>query len=347
MVLIRYICKRFLAHFFIVSTLLALLFNFIEFFEKLMRAKHVGVGAILHFISLNFAPSLFDLMPLASWLATILLIKEFHQQNEWENFSILGITRKTIFKTILIIGTVLFAFHMVCKEKCILPLAFKSEHFKMETFKQHATQKIVSKWLLLDNNIFCYFSILDIDTAQGQELIILSLSPSFSIMQTIKAPIFYIDTHNQHLIIPHGYRYIAQENNHFPITDERLKLPSFFSQLQINIEIPSITNLSKHLIFNRNFLPESVKNELLATLLHTITSSLQIILYPLLTLCLLWLFPINNPLQWALIFTPYPIVVLCTTLIDFMLAQGAPALLILIPYLIIMFFIALCYRKVL
>src|SRR3972149_4709923 len=91
MVFTSYFLRRFIGFFFALTLLLAVIFNLIEFFEKLVRVKHTDIGSIIHFIGLNFLPSFSDLMPIGVWLATCIMIWEFHQNHEWETLFLLNI----------------------------------------------------------------------------------------------------------------------------------------------------------------------------------------------------------------------------------------------------------------
>jgi len=191
MVLALYFFKRFFKYFLVINIALTLLFNFIEFFEKIVRVKHATITTILHFIALNFVPSFFETFAISCWLATCLLIKEFSQHNEWESFQILNINHKKLFNLFFMAGAILTVCSFIGKEKISLDLLNKSEKFKLEKLKQTSNQKITTKWLKLSDEIICYFGFLDLEANQGNDLILLYMSPDFEIEKTIKGPAKY------------------------------------------------------------------------------------------------------------------------------------------------------------
>ena len=81
MILAKYLLKRFFKYLILINSILVILFNAIDFFEKFIRIKDAVITDIFHTILLNIIPSFFDTLPLSCWLATALLIKELHQQN--------------------------------------------------------------------------------------------------------------------------------------------------------------------------------------------------------------------------------------------------------------------------
>ncbi|MBD3273427.1 LptF/LptG family permease, partial [Candidatus Dependentiae bacterium] len=157
MVLKKYIIKRFFKYLFIINISLTLLFNFIEFFEKIVRVKHATISMILKFIALNIPSSFFETLSISCWLATCLLIKEFAEQNEWDTFKILNINYNKLFKLFLFAGIITAIFAFIGREQLTLKLQNKSEKFKFEKLKQNSYQKIYNKWLEIKSKNKKYF----------------------------------------------------------------------------------------------------------------------------------------------------------------------------------------------
>lgn len=352
MVLEFYFFKRYFKYFFLINSAFTILFNFIEFFEKFIHAKHVATSVVLHFVALNIPPSFFENIPVSCWLATCLLIKEFAQQNEWEFFQILSIDYKKIFNLFLAAGLITATFSFVGKEKLTLHLATKAEKFKLEKFKQNSQQKIVNKWLTLvvdeqnlNKNLFCYFNILDLQSNKGKGLTLIYMTTNFEIEKVITAQDFEIQFNDQKVFIPDGTSIELENKSHEKLKDFSISIPSFFSQLQININIPSLFFLTKNLISDKKILPFEIWNDLLAQLLKKIYFHIQVIIYPLLTICLFLLFFHYPLLKWLMIFLPYPLLTLTSVTVDTIVQKGLNSFLTLIPYLLLFIIIFLLKKR--
>jgi lipopolysaccharide export LptBFGC system permease protein LptF len=346
MVLAIYFFKRFFTYLFSINISLTLLFNFIEFFEKIARVKHATTNTILHFIFLNIVPSFFETLPISCWLATCLLLKEFIQQNEWETLQILNIGTKKLFNLFFIAGTILALTSFIGKEKIVLPLTNKSEKFKLEKLKQGSLQKVLNKWFILtqpnsDNHLFCNFSILDMATNKGKNLLLIYMTPNFEIEKTLNSLAFEFNPEKQNLKISDGIIISSKKKSQLKIENYMLELPSFFSQLQLNLETPSIQLLFHNLIYGKKVLPSDLWDDLLAQLLQRILLHFQIIIYPLLTLCLFLLFPYNPLCKWVLILLPYPII----TLLNITTGLSNNVWNVLLPYLTLMLVIFLFKKR--
>ena len=345
MVLVRYIFKRYFLYFSAVTIFLALLSNLVEFFEKLIRVKHAATVTILHFITLNFLPSIFEYMPIASWLVTCLLIKELHQQHEWEILQILSVGYKKLCTVFLLIGVILACISFVGKEYISVSLAFKTERFKQQTFKQSAVQKIINKWILLDKNTILHVGLIDVEKNEGSDLLLITMSPDFKIEKTLSAEKFALDQEKQQVIIEDGNVYSVAEGSYNKIQKEKFFLPGLFSQIQINIEMPSLMNIIKHLIFDKAYLPASLHNELLYQFLKRFFSHFQLILYPLLTFCLFALFSYHTTLQWVIILLLYPVMILATACTDSLVRAGFFSWIALLPLVIMAGLTFLCRMR--
>ena len=346
MILVLYFFKRFFKYLFLINISLTILFNFIEFFEKIIRIKHTSINIVLHFILLNLPPSFFETLPISCWLATCFLIKEFAQHNEWEIFQILSINYKKLFNLFFLVGIILFLFSFIGKEYLTLNLLNKSERFKLEKFKQNSQQKILNKWLVLSNeNLFCFFRLLDLKTNLGTNLMLLYMNQDFEIDQVITCKNFKIHTESETLILQESIKIIPKNNFQEKIEQIKITSPSLFSQIQLYTNFPSFFSLMQNLISCKNILPKDVWNELFAQLLKKIYFHLQLIIYPLLTFYLFFLFPYHPKYKWILILLPYPILIILNSFTDFIIQKGICAWITIIPYLILIIIIFLYQKK--
>ena len=350
MVLKKYFLKRFFKYLFIINISLTLLFNFIEFFEKIVRVKHATLSMVLHFITLNMPSSFFLNLNVSCWLATCLLIKEFAEQNEWETFKILNINYYKLFKLFLFAGLITASFTFVGKEKLTLSLQNKSEKFKFEKLKQTSYQKIHNKWLELKSKdseffkTFSFFQFLDLKENKGSSLILININNNFEVENITSADTFKISPFEKEIIMKKAVQINTQANTQDVEMNKTLYLPSFFSQLQLSNFIPPLSLLFKNIIFEKRILPKNVWYDFISELLKRLFFYLQIILYPVLTLCFFLLFENHKKYKWVSIFLPYPIMILSDLIVDFFANQNFIPIFLFLPYLLIILFIFF-YKK--
>lgn len=326
MTLVYYFLKRFFKYFLLINTSITFLFNFIEFFEKLVRIKHATTGTIIHFIILNTVPSFFDNLALSSWLTTCLLLKEFYQQNEIDTFRILNINSKKLFNLFFLAGSILAIFSFIGKEKFVLNLINESNEFKLEKLKNQDIKKIFDRWIIIIpqkdpnkleinnlSNIYCYFSFLDTEKNIGTDFLLFYVNQNFEIEKTIVAKEFFINLNEKSILIKKALQLDIKDNNQEDLINLNLNIPSFFSQLQFNNNIPSLYTILQSLITSKNILPSNIWYDLLFQLLKRILAHLQLIIYPLLTFCLFLLIPYESKLRWILILLPYPLITILTS----------------------------------
>lgn len=357
MVLKKYLLKRFFKYLFIINISLTLLFNFIEFFEKIVRVKHATLGMVLHFITLNIPPSFFQTLNVSCWLSTCLLIKEFSEQNEWETFKILNINYQKLFKLFLLAGLITAAFTFIGKENLTLALQNKSEKFKFEKLKQTSYQKIYNKWLELksENNkyykTFCFFQSLDLKENKGSNLIFININKNseetfnvFEIEKITNSDNFIIFPFEKKIIMEKAIEVSTKTNTQQIKRNKTLYQPSFFSQLQLSNFTPKLSILFKNIIRNKIFLPKNVLYDFISKLLKRLFFYLQIILYPILTLCFFLLFEERKKYKWISIFLPYPIMILANLIVDFFVNKNFLPIFLFLPYILIILFIFV-YKK--
>jgi len=193
MILPRYILTRFFANVFLINIGFTLLFNLIEFFEKMVRVQQTTTETILYFILLNLVPSFFENLPVASWLGSCMTIMQMEQQNEWEILQLLNIKLNKVFRLILIAGIALSIVSFVGKELITETMAKRAQQFKFAQFKQNRHKKLFNQWFALNHNRFSHFGYLDLQTNTGESLSIIELSPQFKIKKITFAPQIFSD----------------------------------------------------------------------------------------------------------------------------------------------------------
>jgi lipopolysaccharide export LptBFGC system permease protein LptF len=344
-VITRYISKKFLLAFLSISIFLTLLFNLIEFFEKFIYFSHVKLILIFKFISLNFIPSFFENFPVAIWLSSCLLLREFFLQGEIDTLALLNISYKKLILYVFYISLGIMLFSLINREIYVEDLGYKTEKFKIEKLKQTPTHKLISTWFLLDKHTLCYFSFFDFNSSKGQNLSIIYLDKNFLINKILTAPSFFANPKNKTLNIP-----LLLEDNlitgaYLQICNTSLSLEPFFSQIILQREPQSLLNSIKIWLFNKNTLPENLQDEILFNLFKKIIFYFHIILYPLFTLLLFYFFYNTEYLKWGVLFSPYIGLTLINFITDYLHTCELPVYIIFIPYILLFLIILILYRK--
>lgn len=342
MILARYLLTRFFAYTFFINISLTVLFNLVEFFEKMVRVKQTTTHTILVFIALNIIPSFFENLSVASWLASCMTLKEMHQQNEWETLKLLNIPLKKVFSLIFVAGLSLMVFNFAGKEFLSHRIAQTAEQFKQEQFKQSHNKKLFNRWFALNEaneKTFCHFDYLDLTTKQGREFSLFELSDRFTIQKIISAKTFTVAPEKKEIILPESTTLFAKTKKTSFTQNQRIDLPSLFSQLHIQGESPSLKQITNLMLFGKKTLPNYVYHQLLYLFLNRMLIHLLLLLYPLLTFMLFFLFPHHRYYRWILILTPYPFAVLLFTTADSLMQTFQRGTLAIIPYVTLSIFI--------
>jgi len=334
MLIFRYLSRRFLGYFFSISILLAFLFNFIEFFEKLMRVKNADVLTILRFLGMRFLPSLFEMLPIGIWLATCLLLKELAGRHELELMELVTFSKKRFFSFFLVMSFLVTGVVMVIRERLIIPLGFKSEQFKEERLKQGATRKLVSKWFELDRKTFCYSSLIDLDSKMATDLLLFYVTPNFTLEKIVSAPAALLDEKTNQIHMSNGQQYLVDEYQHEAVVGQSITVPGFFSQLAMHFKPPTLSSLLRKIFLLKNSIPQRIYNDILYDFFNRIAFYLQLFLYPLVTFVLFCL-TVDIRYRWVLVLVPYPLFTLLEVIASGLFRHGLHAWIALFPALLV------------
>ena len=344
MILRKYILSKFFTYFFLTSTFFVLLFNLIEFFEKVARVN-ASLGTILTFIALNLIPSFFSVLPLATWLATCLLIRDLYQHNEWESLYLLGISPRACLTLLMSAGIALSALSFFGKEFLFFGAMNKPEAFKRIHLKHQSPQKLYNQWFVLEEGTFAHITFLDLAQSYGEGLRIVSMTNKFQMNHHIISPTFNLDTKNHTLLIPKGTRFSFKRNAHIPLTDYHLKLPTLFAQLEMYTQSPSLFHLARTLITSHHlFTPATFQKEL-SLLLSRVLDHIQPFLYAILTFVLFFFLAPPQTLSWLLAISSFPVCLTVISFCQFLIAHGFSAWCILIPYIFMALLFLLLRRR--
>lgn len=347
MTLAQYFYKRFFFNVLLINLSLTFVFNLVEFFEKMVRVKNIDTTSILYFIALNIAPSFFENFPIGTWIASVLMIKEMQQHNEWETLQILSIRFSNIFRLFFIAGSGLVFISFLGTEIITSHVKKTAETFKQEQLKQTNKLKIYNQWFALSDKQYCHCNVIDLETNKGEGLILLDLSPNNTLHQVTTAKTFLINPKERTIRIDQGARCLAEQKDQKTISNQTISLPQFFTNLQLKTNEQSLPHLLSILLLNKSLLTQHPYNQLLYTTINRLLRNLLLLLYPLLTFllfCLMSSYATSYKLIAMLI--PYPLFVLLSTVSDSIMKITSNGLVGFLPYVIIILLIFSLYSVI-
>lgn len=338
MTLAWYVTRLFVGAWASITLLLAVLFNFIEFFEKLARVKQVSVAHILHFLGLNFLPSAFDVIPISAWLATLFVLRELTTQRSWDFLQLIGFIPRRLALLLTALTLAMAVGVGVMREAYVLQIAQAAEHFKYAHFKKQQQELIFSTWFELEDNRFCYIEELDCAHLTAKGVMLVTLTPQHTVASVMQAAHLKLDPsahvmHAQQVITVH-----LPEQRIVRESDCVVSSHYFFSIMGTKQRVYHLPYLYKALLFSA-YLPKNTVRVLQQRLIDSVWYYASLIGYPLLTI-----YAFNLPLgllgRWALALLPYPGVVVGGLLVRAMSIEniGLAALILLIIFLFGLFF---------
>jgi lipopolysaccharide export LptBFGC system permease protein LptF len=332
MIFTKYFLRRFVVYFISVNLVLAAVFNGIEFLEKLVRFNCSGTKIILKFIALNFLPTAFQLVPISIWLASILILREFCQQNEWETISLINIGYHALFDLFLVAGFIVTVASFMVNENFILQFSALTNKFKMESFKNQSAKILINKWYVIDNNLFCHFDFADLNKHIGQNLHLIFMDKNFVFKKIVNCSQFTINSKNKELEISEGKEFDINLGRCNSIKNQTFFLPSFFICIRTDGETRPLLGFLMELVRNWAILLKDTKREILAQILQRISIYFQMLIYPILTFSLFVLFYRHRYYRWLFAILPYPLITLIALLDSFLHQQSIHPAIALVPY---------------
>ncbi len=335
-----YVSRLFLGAWASITLLLAFLFNFIEFFEKLARVKQVSVVHIMHFLGLNFLPSVFDVMPIGAWLATLFVLRELTTHQSWDFLQFIGFIPRRLALLLTKLALCIALITGVIKEAYVLHIAQQAERFKYAYFKKQQHDLIFNTWFELENSRFCYIDELDCVKLLGKGIMLVTLTPQHTVKTVMYSKQASLDEkaqaiHAQQVITVHLPEQCVVREDH-SIIETRY----FFSAMSMRQRVYHIPYLYKVLLFSA-YLPKHTVRALQQRLIDSLWYYGTLIGYPLLTI-----YAFNLPLgflwRWGFALLPYPTLLAGGLLLRRMLIDDI-RLVVLI--MIVFFLIVSLFRK--
>lgn len=314
MVFGRYFLERFFKAFAIIVLALAVVVNLIEFFEKLTRTNQTNLGHLVEFLSFNFLPSCLQLFPIAAWLASCVIIREFFQHKEWDALFLLTIAQRPLLRWCCVAGAILMSVGCLLHETVGISLAQRSKMVKSEKLKHESVQTVSNYWGLLDRNCFCHVHFLDYKVGRGENIMIFSRDQEGMITTAVSCDTFLIDHLKQSITLPKAQviSYVDQDQppTYICMTNLHYHAPNLFVQAQLTREALSLVSLVN--IFSRTFssLSHALKYDLINTIAERIIFCLHLFMYPVIVFMLFFIWYHSLYAKWCVILMPYPAVII-------------------------------------
>ena len=331
MALARYLTRRFLRHLLVVGIGVTLLFTSIEFFEKMMRVETASIGNVLQFLALFFFPTFFEYLPMSTWLAMLLLIREMAQQNEWESLRLLGIGPKKLTRYFTVAGVCLCLFSLAGKEIVTLPLARRAEQFRERVFKQRTPGMVLNTWVILSDRAFCYVGRLDVGTGEGHDFLMITLDKDFALEKTTSAPSFTYDRTTHLLTLSKARVFDSGPGQQEMFETLPLDLPHVGAHLSVEKQIVSLPKLLRTLIVYAPLFTLGVWRHMFGMVLKRLVWHLPVGVYPPLLLLLFLLGAPWGRRRWMVLLAVYPGYSVLVSMGEYLVRSGAPTLTFLAP----------------
>ncbi len=308
MVLARYLIKRYVAYFCVLTVFLSLVFNLIEFFEKLMRASQASLASVGYFVFLNCAASVIDLMPLSAWLATCLVIRDLIMREELEILTLLGVSRFKVFKIIMSAACFVMGIGVVLDEIVLRDLAVKAENYRQTTFKGRRTDRILDGWYKLDDALFCRVGLLDFKNGSGSDLSLFYLSSTFALKKIVQVQDFLFKDQSSDLTIIKGIVRDVQagEIKESVLNNSIFSIPVFWEKIMDTRQAFSLNLFFKRYLLSRVAgLP--LRQEWWGFLIERIFFYIQLGMLSIMTLLVFFVFEENLYGRWVSMLLVYPL----------------------------------------
>lgn len=315
MIFARYTFCRFTWYFIGIALFLAALFNLIEFFEKLMRNSLSSIDKVAHFVMLHFGPSFAEHLPIASSLAVLLLLKEFHQRNELDFFPLLMISKKALCRILFACGVIASLFSFIVNECIMIPLSTQAERFRAETFKKKQTNNICNKSMWLPNRTFASIGFINTTNNTGTDLTLIQLSPTYVIENIKKLQRFTLANQTNEVQIQEGVQFECTNHTTTSLANTAITIPTLFTHLVLFNTIPVLSSLITTLILYRNLLSHEAYTDTFHQLLTRLLFYFYIMVAPLLTVVCFFLAEPLGIWRWFFLILPHGLFLIINALI--------------------------------
>lgn len=337
--------KRYILYFIALTSFLALLFNVVEFFEKLVRSSSSSVSSIAYFSYLNFFATFSDLMPVGAWLSAVLVIREFVIRNEWEPILLLGINKRGFFRAIILACVLTMLGGLVADELFFRSMGVSAEQFRQTTFKKKRSDRIYNVWYRLDDKCFCFVREVDFYRAQGKGLEVFTLDKQFAIAKIVTADEFMLNNNKRTILIQKGSSVLIQDLFHKKILDgQEVDMSLLYGKIHLETQPFTLLGFMKYYAFDEAFLL-GISRDLWILFIERILFYLQIVLLPLLAFIFFILFEKFLYARWCVLLLPYPLYTVISVFMSYFLTKKYYFCGILGLYLIVILCIVIMHRS--
>ncbi len=320
MTLPGYVARLFFGAWASITLLLAVLFNFIEFFEKLARVKNISVGHIFQFLGLNFLPSAFDVMPVSVWLATLFVLRELTMQQSWDFLQLIGFIpyRLSLLLFLLTVGMAIGV--GLLREGFVLEVAQMAEQYKYVHFKKQRQELMFGTWFELEGNRFCYIEELDCAKSKGKGVLLVTLNTEHTVTTVTHALQCTLDSVKHAVQLEHAVTVYVPEQRLVREVSHSVLSHYFFNVMNMKQRVYNLAYLYKTLMFSA-YMPQPMVRALRRRLIDSLWYYISFLGYPLMTIYMFSL-PLGLCGRWVMALLPYPVMITAGIFLGGIVAAG-------------------------
>ncbi len=186
MIFIRLFAWRSIKYFATLSIVLTIMVTLVQFFERILSARQATLQDLIYFLAVDTLPTWISLFPIAIWLTTACLLREWQLRGEWDLMMMININPIKLLQLFIGLSCAISILLIILQESCTLHLAHLSNKFKHEKIKKNEQVLLVNKHLALSSTMFATIGSYDQISYSGDSLSFFEITPSFSSFQQIK-----------------------------------------------------------------------------------------------------------------------------------------------------------------
>ena len=239
-ILYRYLYTRLFIYLLIILPSFSFVVLLAEIVEILRKIQNFNISSLILYTFYKLPEKIYFILPIATVIAFILLIKELIEKREIYPILLNGISLKELGINLFLFPLILSFVQIINLEFIMPPFKEKADNIyqKLKVGKVEEDKYIIAydKWVSVGKDKFVYFGFLDLNKRQGKDIIYIELDKNFKPIHRIEGKEFSIE--NGKLKIKN-----AKFIDFSKIDEKRIDI-NYFHNYYINPEV-NIKNLKK------------------------------------------------------------------------------------------------------
>ena len=196
-ILYRYLYTRLFVYLLITLPSFSIVVLLAELVEILRKIKNFDIGSLLLYMFYKFPEKIYFILPVATVIAFILLIKELIDKREIYPILLNGISLRQLGINLFLFPLILSFIQIVNLEFIMPEFKVKSENIyqKLKAGKVEEEKFMIAyeRWVSLGDNRFIYFGFLDLNKKLGRNILYVEFDKDFKPIIRIEGKQFIID----------------------------------------------------------------------------------------------------------------------------------------------------------